>query len=166
LTSPSVATIGNITWAGQSYGGVYASDGRLKGTESIQTVSCNQGANNCQIQVPAPGFALVFLNAGNGDSFNTHTFATTAFTNTKNTVTVNPSCVISLYTLLLLVLTNGYFSVLSTSNGQSGKDRAALGCTSSGSCTSGAGSVRLGKDALGGLVTFALGLGIFFVRRW
>lgn len=148
LTSPSVATIGNITWAGQSFGGVYESDGRLQGTETIQQVTCNQGANNCQIQVPAPGFALVFLDPGaNGDSVSTHTFPTTAFTNTKNTVTVNPS-------------------VLSTSNGQSGKDRVDLGCTSSGSCASGAGSVKLGRDVFAGLVTFALGLGVFFVRRW
>jgi hypothetical protein len=113
LAAPSVATIGNITWAGQSYGGVYASDGRLKGTESIQTVACNQGANICQIQVPAPGFALVFVNVGaNGESYNAHTYSTTAFTNTKNTVTVNPSCVISFHAFFFVCAhTSDYFLV-------------------------------------------------------
>jgi hypothetical protein len=89
LSSPSVATIGNISWAGQTLGGVYESDGVLKGQETIQQVTCNQGANNCQIPVTAPGFALVFLNPGSsGGSVSTHTFSTTAYTKTMNTATV------------------------------------------------------------------------------
>lgn len=87
-----MATIGNISWAGQTFGGVYESDGRLQGTETIQTVNCDQTANTCQIMVPAPGFALVFMGSNaNGDSVSTQTFATTAYTNTQNTATVAPS---------------------------------------------------------------------------
>jgi hypothetical protein len=43
-----------------TFGGNFASYGRIQGIESIQTVNCNP---NCQIKVHAssPSFALVFL---------------------------------------------------------------------------------------------------------
>jgi hypothetical protein len=138
LSSPSVATIGNISWAGQTFGGVYQSDGRLQGQESIQQVNCNQGSNSCQITVPAPGFALVFLgNDANGDSVSTQTFATTAYTNTANTATVAPS-------------------VLATSNGSNGSDRVHLGSTSQGSRPNGAVSVAPKKGIFIGVMMLAL----------
>jgi hypothetical protein len=148
LLSPSVATIGNISWAGQTFGGVYESDGRLQGEEHIQQVSCNQAANTCQISVPAPGFALVFLNSNsNVETVSAMTFSTTAYTNTENTATVGPS-------------------VLATSNGHSGKDRADLGSTSSGSRPNGATSVSLGPDVIIALASFGLGLAAIFMGRW
>jgi len=58
----------------------------------IQTVTCNTGANTCQIKVPAPGFALVFFTDNAlGESENTaqQTFATTVQTRTRNTATIN-----------------------------------------------------------------------------
>lgn len=58
-------------------------------------MNCNQGTNTCQVTVPAPGFALVFVGTSdaNGDSVSTQTFATTAYTNVENTATVAPSWV-------------------------------------------------------------------------
>jgi hypothetical protein len=108
--------------------GVFQSDGRFQGTLNIQTVKCDQTANTCSVQVPAPGFALVSLknDAFGGPSNNPPavTFATTAYTKTKNTVTVNPS-------------------VLATSNGHSGST-LQLGSTSKG-------SLKFPNGAVGGV---------------
>jgi len=106
----------NITWANQTFGQSFESDGRLKNDIYIETVTCN-GDNTCNVIVPAPGFALVFItddptNLANGDP--AQTFTTTAYTNTFNTVTIDPS-------------------QLANSNGHSGKDRTKLGSTSFGS---------------------------------
>ncbi|KII85080.1 glycoside hydrolase family 79 protein [Plicaturopsis crispa FD-325 SS-3] len=104
LAAPSVAEKYNITWAGQTYGDNFESDGRLQGSESIQTISCDTNANTCQIPVPAPGLALVFLSSdalSEVSPSTTQTFATTSVTKTANTATVPAS-------------------VLATSNGHSG----------------------------------------------
>ncbi|KAI8977819.1 glycoside hydrolase family 79 protein [Trametes punicea] len=117
LLAPSVSEKDNITWAGQTLGARFEVDGRWKGTESVQTIQCDQTANTCPIKVPAPGVALVFVSdaaqqqAGASESY--ATFPTTAFTKTANTVTIDPS-------------------VLETSNGGNGKDRSKLGGTSQG----------------------------------
>ncbi|KAJ7572751.1 glycoside hydrolase family 79 protein, partial [Mycena floridula] len=92
LTAPSVSTKYNFTWAGQTFGGVYESDGRIKGDLDVKTVTCNGG--NCVIQVPAPSFALVFLSEqafSGSDTGTTVTFPTTVFTKTLNTATVDAS---------------------------------------------------------------------------
>lgn len=104
LAAPSVSEKYNITWAGQNFGATFQSDGRLKGSESVQTIDCDQSSNTCQVTVPAPGVALVFLSSdAYGESGNppTQTFPTTMVTKTVNTATVDPS-------------------VLATSNGMSG----------------------------------------------
>ncbi|KAG8899841.1 hypothetical protein FRC00_000841, partial [Tulasnella sp. 408] len=49
----------NLTWAGQTMGDQFGSDGRLQGQEQTQTVQCNAGS--CSVTVKAPQFALVFL---------------------------------------------------------------------------------------------------------
>ncbi|KAJ3487915.1 hypothetical protein NLI96_g3197 [Meripilus lineatus] len=116
LLASSVSDHFNITWAGQTFGGQFESDGRLMGNETIQTVTCDQTANTCAIKVPAPGFALVFMTdeaLQESTPASTATFATTAYTKTQNTATVDSS-------------------VLATSNGHSGKSRQN-GSTSKGS---------------------------------
>ncbi|CAL1698444.1 unnamed protein product [Somion occarium] len=116
LSAPTVAEHFNITWAGQTFGGQFESDGRLKGNETIETINCDQGQNTCAIKVPAPGVALVFFSdqaLQESEPSSTATFATTAVTRTLNTATIDAQ-------------------VLATSNGHSGKDRA-LGSTSKGS---------------------------------
>jgi len=115
LLSESTASM-NITWANQTFGRYFESDGRLKNDLHIDTVTCNND-NTCTVKVPAPGFALVFItddpaNLGSGDPAQTYT--TTAYTRSFNTATVNPSD-------------------LANSNGHSGKDRVHLGSTSYGS---------------------------------
>ncbi|GJE89064.1 glycoside hydrolase family 79 protein [Phanerochaete sordida] len=125
LLAPSVAEKTNITWAGQTLSGVFQSDGRFRGDESIQTVQCDQTGGTCNIQVPAPGFALVFLTSGalaEVEPTSTATFSTTALTKTVNTATVDQS-------------------VLATSNGHSGVDRGQLDSTSKGSNAAAAGLV-------------------------
>ncbi|KAJ7168531.1 glycoside hydrolase family 79 protein [Mycena filopes] len=103
LLAPSVSSKDNITWAGQTFGSAFESDGRFTGTEQIQTVACKPD-NTCDIKVPAPGFALVFLADLSTDAETypaVKTFPTTAVTKTINTVIIDPS-------------------VLATSNGQAG----------------------------------------------
>ncbi|CAL1698450.1 unnamed protein product [Somion occarium] len=117
LLAPSVAEKENITWAGQTLGAMFKADGRLQGSEQVQTVTCDQNANTCDVKVPAPGFALVFLTDNALQESNpqsTMTFSTSSVTRTINTATVDPA-------------------VLATSNGQNGQVRAGLGSTSKGS---------------------------------
>ncbi|CDO73856.1 Glycoside Hydrolase Family 79 protein [Trametes cinnabarina] len=155
LLAPSVSEKDNITWAGQTLGGRFQVDGRWKGTESVQTVQCDQTANTCPIKVPAPGAALVFISdaaqqgAAAPESYST--FPTTVVTKTANTVSVDAS-------------------VLATSNGNSGKDRAnRLGGTSQGGANAAAGTygVRAERAAIvsafagvvvGGMVMFTRAL--------
>lgn len=81
----------------------------------MQTVQCKD--NVCQIQVPAPGFALVFLTDTAFTEVNpapgaVPTFSTTTFKTNANTATIDPS-------------------VLATSNGHGGKGgMLLLGSTS------------------------------------
>ncbi|KAJ7679102.1 glycoside hydrolase family 79 protein [Mycena polygramma] len=115
LVAPSVSDKGNITWAGQTFGSNFASDGRLTGKIDIQTIPCDTSAKTCSVRVPAPGFALVFLHDPADDpseSPTAVTWATTAHTKTTNTFSVDPS-------------------VLATSNGHWGVDKL-LGSTSPG----------------------------------
>lgn len=121
----------------QTFGGRFEADGRLTGTEVIETVNCDTTANTCLITVPAPGVALVYLSSDAQaavDPTATATFATTAVTKTANTVTIDAS-------------------VLATSNGQSGSGRS-LSSTSKGS--SGAGrTVAPGLTLLAMVITGA-----------
>ncbi|KAG1830641.1 glycoside hydrolase family 79 protein [Suillus variegatus] len=106
------------SWPFQTFGGTFQSDGRLTGTESVQTINCDQSSNTCQVTVPAPGAALVFLSSSaytESGNPSTQTFSTTMVT--KTVATVDPS-------------------VLATSNGMSG-DTWKLGSTSKGSIGAG-----------------------------
>ena len=126
----------NITWANQTFGLYFQSDGRLKNNLHIETVTCNND-NTCTVRVPAPGFALVFITddpANLGSANAAKTYSTTAYTKTFNTATVDPS-------------------VLATSNGHSGKDRTNIGSTSFGSK---GGAVGL-KDGMLGMFSVMVG---------
>lgn len=168
LQAPSVAVKQNITWAGQTLGtDLFKADGRLQGEESVQTITCTadgNGGNVCNVKVPAPGFALVFLSDGalkESTPASTMTFATTSVTKTVrnrfaflawneifkpcsqiNTATVDPA-------------------VLATSNGQDGKVRAGLGSTSKGS----ANAARSSMVAPGVATLLALLAGVSIFRR-
>ncbi|KAJ7593397.1 glycoside hydrolase family 79 protein [Mycena floridula] len=94
----------NMTWAGQTFGDFFESDGRLMGTEDVKTVQCDTVVMTCAISVPAPAFALVFLtdsaftatgdhSAGYGNGkgelgASIETFPTTVHTKMLNTATV------------------------------------------------------------------------------
>ena len=138
LLADEVTTKGNFTWAGQTLGANFQSDGRLQGEENVVTVPCDSATNTCTIRVPAPGFALVFLNdkayTDSVPAGNTLTFATTAITKTVNTATIDPK-------------------VLETSNGHSGKDRVNMRSTSKGSSVVN-GATSLKEGFLSGVVSF------------
>ena len=103
---------------------------------------CDQVQNSCVVNVPAPGAALVFFSDA-AQAAQT-TFATTAVTKTKNTVTVDPS-------------------VLATSNGQSGRQRLAQqGGTSEGDPS---GAARAAAPGLAALFAFLAGVGVLFGAR-
>ncbi|KAF7974485.1 hypothetical protein HWV62_12034 [Athelia sp. TMB] len=147
LTAPSVASKANITWAGQTFGGNFESDGRPQGSLDIQTITCDTTANTCQIKVPAPGFALVFLNdavLSEVTPQSPQTFATTAYTRKIHTATVDPS-------------------VLATSNGHSGSSRGPLMNTSKGALGTTGSACRTGPAA-SVLVMFVAALGAAMVR--
>lgn len=114
LLSDSVSTKDNITWAGQTLGTKYTVDGILKNDLSVITITCDTSANTCSVPVNAPGFALVFLTESEVSEVtpeSASTFATTAYTKTINTQTVDAS-------------------VLATSNGHSGDSFPVYGSTS------------------------------------
>lgn len=115
--SLSLITFQLLTFVSQTFGELYESDGRLQGTADVQTVNCNTSTNTCQIKVPAPGFALVFLSNPESpvvtDVGAQATFSTTVQTKTVNTATIAEDA-------------------LETSNGGRGKD-SMLGSTSPGS---------------------------------
>ena len=109
----------------QTYGGTFATDGRLQGNMDVQTVNCDQSANTCSVQVPAPGFALVFLTStaySESNPSTTQTFSTSSYTRKHNTATIPAS-------------------ILATSNGHSGSTWQ-LSSTSKGS-VSGAQAVAI-----------------------
>ncbi|KAJ7493667.1 glycoside hydrolase family 79 protein [Mycena latifolia] len=151
LQATSVSQKGSYTWAGQTFGGNFESDGRLTGTEDVQTVPCDTTAQTCSVKVPAPGFALVFLSDAaqtETEGAPSTTFSTTALTKTQNTATIQAS-------------------VLATSNGHGGPSdplnaNQQLGSTSRGS-KSGAVGLRPGLALL--VSSTALALGAMLVGR-
>ncbi|TDL27068.1 hypothetical protein BD410DRAFT_783229 [Rickenella mellea] len=152
FSASSVSQKANFTWAGQTYGDNFQSDGRLEGTETIETVTCDQTNNVCNVLVKAPGFALAFLTdaalqSSGGTADAATTFSTTARTKTHNTATVPPE-------------------VLATSNGHGGEFRQ-LGSTSKGkgSVSGASGFARLapGVVALASVIAGAAVVGRAFV---
>ncbi|WWC86516.1 uncharacterized protein L201_001393 [Kwoniella dendrophila CBS 6074] len=59
LRAKSVSEQYDITWANQTLGTSFSSDGRLYGEQQTVSINCENG--NCVIPVPAPSIALVFL---------------------------------------------------------------------------------------------------------
>lgn len=57
--APSVSEHDNITWAGQTMGGSYSGDGKLRGNVTTQTITCQNSL--CIVPVPAPAIAVVYL---------------------------------------------------------------------------------------------------------
>ncbi|OCH90123.1 glycoside hydrolase family 79 protein [Obba rivulosa] len=143
LAAESVSVKENITWAGQTLGSRFQADGRFQGDETVQTVTCDETTNTCNVTVPAPGFALVFLSDSafeESTPSSTPTFATTAVTKTMNTATVPAS-------------------VLANSNGNSGSERKDLSSTSKGS----SGAIQMAGGAPAGLTVLATVLAIAFM---
>ncbi|KAG8878335.1 hypothetical protein FRB97_002589 [Tulasnella sp. 331] len=86
----------NLTWAGQTMGDQFKSDGRLQGAEQIITIQCPNGI--CPIPVKAPQFALVFLDGVNpvvNPTQATQTFSTSVLTKLHGGTVVVPPAVLS-----------------------------------------------------------------------
>ncbi|KAH7103155.1 hypothetical protein BKA62DRAFT_69386 [Auriculariales sp. MPI-PUGE-AT-0066] len=129
LTAPNGLTSKfNVTYANQTFGGYFESDGLLKGQQVTETVQCTNGI--CPIQVPAPGAAVVFLTNDlvfNAETDEFHTFATTATTKMYNTAAVDG---------LTLATSNGLNAAArqkmlnaQTSNPQKNKQNSAISNT-------------------------------------
>ena len=121
LLADTVTQKSNFTWAGQTFGGSFQSDGRPDGAEVVNTTTCGVPSDGttqvpvCRIRVPAPGAALVFM-AGTASAQETSgapsaTFSTSTYTKNLGAVATVPRIVIE------------------TSNGHSGSSRQ-LGSTS------------------------------------
>jgi hypothetical protein len=122
----------------QTFGTKFTVDGRLKDDIDIVRIPCDRESNTCSVGVPAPGFALVFFNQESQQESSPEaipTFATTAFTQTRNTAYIDPTD-------------------LAKSNGISGETRDKhLGSTSFGS----SGASRFGENvALNVIVSWVL----------
>jgi len=120
LQSPtnSVSDKTNFTWAGQTLGDRFKCDGRLYGDVVTTPVACDATANTCQVKVPGPSVAVVFLTdaalqASTPSSGGSSYFSTTVGLKHLNTATIDQA-------------------VLATTNGRGGsKDLAGhLGTTS------------------------------------
>lgn len=149
LQAPTVSEKSNITWAGQSMGSTFSSDGRLSGTENTVTINCDTNAKTCTIPVYAPSIALVFLTTKAESESSPSQAATMTYGTTvvgKGSATYDPAA-------------------LSTSNGQAGGGNGAgsMGSTSSGSVSSAGRSLANG-DMLA--LTVTVGLGIICLIRW
>ncbi|KAH9061953.1 hypothetical protein EDB87DRAFT_1716698 [Lactarius vividus] len=146
LLADSVSAKDNFTWAGQTFGNNFGSDGRLVRDLNVTTVECDTTANTCSVPVPAPGFALVFLTSDALSAVSpasTVTYPTTVQTRTLNTIFIDPS-------------------MLATSYGHSGMEDI-FGATSSGSSS----ALALRVTLPGGPTVFAAALGAVMVaRRW
>ncbi|KAI0311515.1 hypothetical protein OF83DRAFT_1177484 [Amylostereum chailletii] len=144
LSAASVSQKGNFTWAGQTLGNNFESDGRLTGELDVKTVGCDQTANTCAVAVPAPGVALVFLTEDaytEASPASPLTFPTTVQTRTANTASVDASAI-------------------ATSNGHSGP--MPFAATSQGSRGAGVGM----RVAMPGLATLAsVAAGVWIVGR-
>ncbi|TDL20289.1 glycoside hydrolase family 79 protein [Rickenella mellea] len=153
FTADSVSQKANLSWAGQTFGDIFQSDGRPVGTETIETVTCDQTNNVCPVKVKAPGFALAFLTDtalqnSDSDGATATTFSTTARTRLRNTATVAPD-------------------VLATSNGHSGSTRGWGSTSNSNKILASGALVRVvvpGTLALLSMVCGAAMIGRMFVR--
>ncbi|KAF8750472.1 Glycosyl hydrolase family 79 C-terminal beta domain [Rhizoctonia solani] len=147
--APSVSFKGNMTWAGQTLGNHFESDGRLKGEEVIHTIQCDAATNQCAIPLKAPSLALIFLtDAALQNSSPTEgataSFETTFRTRERHTATIDQA-------------------VLSTSNGRGGGGGHRIGSTSFGSIGNG-GTPNLYTPGMGLLV--GLTTGIMMILRY
>lgn len=110
----------------------------MKGEVIVETIPCDQAANTCQVKVPAPGFALVFMTDEAGNAASDHdaqTFATSAITKYKNTATIDEA-------------------VLATSNGNKGMENM-VGSTSFGSSSGTNGASQVVLPSIVALVAMA-----------
>jgi hypothetical protein len=138
LSAPNVQEHDNITWAGQTLGTSFASDGRLRGEQQTVVVACDNGV--CTIPVPAPAIALVFLNdqaVTNSGTDNVDGYSSTVIGTGSATVGVG---------------------ALQTSNGQNAP-AGEKGSTSSGSASAGEKRIDVGRIGLAAVgLAGALGL--------
>jgi hypothetical protein len=141
LLAPTVSEHDNITWAGQTLGYSFQSDGRLYNEQQTVTITCTDG--QCVVPVYAPAIALVFLTNealtdSNIPASATATYATTVIG--TGSATLDPA-------------------VLETSNGQNGPGDV-LGSSSKGSA--GAAEKRAELSAMS--LAFAMAMAGVLVR--
>ncbi|EJD52125.1 hypothetical protein AURDEDRAFT_111590 [Auricularia subglabra TFB-10046 SS5] len=113
MVAPRLKSKMNITWAGQTFGGYFESDGLLKGEHVTETIPCTGGV--CAVRVPGPSIVMVFLtdSAYHPDD-DIKTFASSHTTRMYNTAAMEAGAI-------------------QTSNGLSAAQRKAMGKSSTSS---------------------------------
>jgi len=146
LTAPSVSEKHNISWAGQTYGGYFQSDGRPQGNVTTETVQCYP-ATGCAIQVKAPSVALVFLSNGSMSESGPVDGIPATYSTSTHTLYQGPTI---------------NQAVLATSNGRGGPGQRLGDSTSPGHHYSGAIPARgaASVSLIFGLVLGAVALGV------
>ncbi|QRV80175.1 glycoside hydrolase family 79 protein [Ceratobasidium sp. AG-Ba] len=149
FSAPSVSFKGNMTWAGQTLGNHFESDGRLKNDEVVETIQCANGA--CPIPLKAPSLAVVFLTDealknSSPDPSATMSYETSILTRVRHTATIDQA-------------------VLETSNGRGGGWGNPLGSTSFGSV--GAARANVVIPGIGMIIAIVMGaMVVGFGARW
>lgn len=154
FTGGSVTDKAPFYYANQTFGPPLQSDGTLQGTRSTISIPCSSPPqqNTCNVSIPAPGLAVLFLNPESSQSSDkilndnnlAVTFATTATTvSVRMTATINPS-------------------VLATSNGYGGMNRQ-MGSTSFGSLTTSNGAMAVSGHASASVVTGVVGVAVWVI---
>ncbi|GAB1526507.1 hypothetical protein RhiTH_009674 [Rhizoctonia solani] len=143
--APSVSFKGNMTWAGQTLGNHFESDGRLKGEEVVHTIQCNPRTNQCPVRLKAPSLALIFLTPTVFENSSpakdaTASFETSFRTRVRYTATVNQA-------------------VLSASNGRGGASGHRVESTSFGSVGNGV-VAGLGVPGTGLMIGLVVGVAL------
>ncbi|KDN36302.1 hypothetical protein RSAG8_10924, partial [Rhizoctonia solani AG-8 WAC10335] len=136
-----------MTWAGQTLGNHFESDGRLQGQEVVHTIDCDPVTNQCSVPLRAPSLAVVFLTDSalqnsSPEEGATASFETTFVTRLRHTATVDQA-------------------VLATSNGRGGKNGHLVGSTSFGSIGSGV-AINTGIPGMGMLIAVITGVMVVF----
>jgi len=108
----------NITWAGQGMGGIFESDGRLRGSRVTEVIQCDPNTG-CAIPLKAPSAALVFLTSDALNAATPNESSSLSFPTTTQTARYGKGPIVDQ-------------AVLQTSNGRGGKSQPRGKSTSPG----------------------------------
>ena len=145
LNANATTEMFDITWAGQtaSPNGAHSSDGTLTGAVNTVTVPCDVAAGTCTVNIPAPGFALVFLTKDALDASSGTHVARDPATDPNSTVTATTFP--TTYNAQGQGSATAPEGALETGNGRGGVGTTVGGSTSKGETSSAATGAEAGS---------------------